>query len=75
MLITKLFSLIVFVHPCMQMFVSVLSGPWDALFGGGNIPAFIVGAVSAVVSGILAFTLLPSPPTGALTNLSGGGGH
>ncbi|KAG6390317.1 hypothetical protein SASPL_148049 [Salvia splendens] len=65
----------VFVHACMQMFVSVLSGPWDALFGGGNIPAFIVGAVSAVVSGILALTMLPSPPTGALTNLSGGGGY
>ncbi|XP_042035063.1 sucrose transport protein-like [Salvia splendens] len=58
-----------------QMFVSVLSGPWDALFGGGNIPAFIVGAVSAVVSGVLALTMLPSPPTGALTNVSGGGGH
>jgi solute carrier family 45 protein 1/2/4 len=42
--------------------VSVASGPWDALFGGGNPPAFVVGAVAAAVSGILAFTMLPSPP-------------
>ncbi|KAI5555453.1 hypothetical protein POPTR_019G085800v4 [Populus trichocarpa] len=45
-----------------QMLVSVASGPWDALFGGGNPPAFVVGAVAAAVSGILAFTMLPSPP-------------
>ncbi|KAI4352843.1 hypothetical protein L6164_007057 [Bauhinia variegata] len=45
-----------------QMFVSVASGPWDALFGGGNLPAFVVGAVSALASGILSVTLLPSPP-------------
>ncbi|KAJ4823046.1 beta-fructofuranosidase suc2 [Turnera subulata] len=45
-----------------QMVVSVVSGPWDALFGGGNLPAFVVGAVSAAASGILALTLLPSPP-------------
>lgn len=44
------------------MLVSVASGPWDALFGGGNIPAFVVGAVAAAASGILAFTMLPSPP-------------
>jgi len=44
------------------MVVSVASGPWDALFGGGNPPAFVVGAVAAAVSGILAFTMLPSPP-------------
>ncbi|CAI0396418.1 unnamed protein product [Linum tenue] len=45
-----------------QMIVSVLSGPWDALFGGGNLPAFVVGAVAAAASGILSLTLLPSPP-------------
>lgn len=44
-----------------QMVVSVASGPWDALFGGGNLPAFVVGAVAAAASGILALTLLPSP--------------
>ncbi|KAG9148139.1 hypothetical protein Leryth_014069 [Lithospermum erythrorhizon] len=50
-----------------QMLVSVLSGAWDELLGGGNLPAFIVGAVSAAASGILAFTLLPSPPPDAPT--------
>ncbi|PQQ04407.1 sucrose transporter 1 [Prunus yedoensis var. nudiflora] len=45
-----------------QMFVSVTSGPWDDLFGGGNLPAFIAGAVAAVASGVLALFMLPSPP-------------
>ncbi|TQE11036.1 hypothetical protein C1H46_003296 [Malus baccata] len=45
-----------------QMFVSVVSGPWDDLFGGGNLPAFVAGAVAAVASGILALFMLPSPP-------------
>uniref|UniRef100_A0A5B6YGF1 Putative sucrose carrier n=1 Tax=Davidia involucrata TaxID=16924 RepID=A0A5B6YGF1_DAVIN len=45
-----------------QMMVSVVSGPWDALFGGGNLPAFVVGAISAAASGILALTMLPTPP-------------
>ncbi|KAJ8760600.1 hypothetical protein K2173_015267 [Erythroxylum novogranatense] len=44
-----------------QMVVSMASGPWDALFGGGNLPAFIAGAIAAAVSAILALTLLPSP--------------
>lgn len=45
-----------------QMVVSVLSGPWDALFGGGNIPAFVVGAVAAAASAVIALFMLPSPP-------------
>ncbi|XP_059631904.1 sucrose transport protein-like [Cornus florida] len=45
-----------------QMIVSVTSGPWDALFGGGNLPAIVVGAIAAAVSGVLALTVLPSPP-------------
>ncbi|GJS53873.1 sucrose transport protein SUC8-like protein [Tanacetum coccineum] len=45
------------------MFVSVLAGPWDHLFRGENLPAFIVGSISAAMSGILAFTMLPSPPS------------
>ncbi|KAL0326290.1 UNVERIFIED_CONTAM: Sucrose transport protein SUC2 [Sesamum radiatum] len=45
-----------------QMVVSVASGPWDELFGGGNLPAFVVGAVAAAVSGILSLVMLPSPP-------------
>uniref|UniRef100_A0A7N0UET5 Uncharacterized protein n=1 Tax=Kalanchoe fedtschenkoi TaxID=63787 RepID=A0A7N0UET5_KALFE len=45
-----------------QMIVSATSGPFDALFGGGNLPAFVVGAIAAALSGITALTLLPSPP-------------
>ncbi|EPS69861.1 sucrose transporter, partial [Genlisea aurea] len=48
----------------VQIFVSLASGPWDNLFGGSNLPAFVVGAVAAAVSGVLAFVLLPSPATG-----------
>ncbi|KAL8196755.1 hypothetical protein R6Q57_024518 [Mikania cordata] len=59
-----------------QMVVSVLSGPWDALFGGGNLPAFVVGAIAAAASGIFALTMLPSPPPDVvLSKVSGGGMH
>ncbi|KAL2893650.1 Sucrose transport protein SUC2 [Bienertia sinuspersici] len=43
------------------IFVSLISGPWDQLFGGGNLPAFLLGAVAAFIDGILAFTVLPPP--------------
>ncbi|KAM0050785.1 hypothetical protein Hdeb2414_s0007g00227811 [Helianthus debilis subsp. tardiflorus] len=46
--------------------VSLLSGPWDSLMGGGNMPAFAVGVVAAAVSGIIAYTMLPSPPLDVL---------
>ncbi|CAN1234901.1 Sucrose transport protein SUC2 [Linum perenne] len=49
-----------------QMMVSILSGPWDSLFGGGNLPAFIVGGIASACSGLLALTLLPSPPPEAI---------
>ncbi|KAK4777729.1 hypothetical protein SAY87_017916 [Trapa incisa] len=59
-----------------QMLISVISGPWDALFGGGNLPAFVMGAVAAAVSGILAMTLLPSPTKDdASPPIKGGGGR
>ncbi|EOA35047.1 hypothetical protein CARUB_v10020153mg [Capsella rubella] len=48
-----------------QMIVSLGGGPFDALFGGGNLPAFIVGAIAAAISGVLALTVLPSPPPDA----------
>ncbi|KAK3000062.1 hypothetical protein RJ639_022759 [Escallonia herrerae] len=51
-----------------QMVVSVLSGPWDALFGGGNLPAFVIGAIAAAASGVLALTMLPSPPPDTLAS-------
>ncbi|GAB2280573.1 hypothetical protein Dimus_015200 [Dionaea muscipula] len=46
-------SSVVFAIP---MLVSLISGPWDALFGGGNLPAFILESLRR------ALTVLP-PPT------------
>ncbi|KAK9110921.1 hypothetical protein Scep_018440 [Stephania cephalantha] len=46
-----------------QFVVSMGSGPLDALFGGGNSPAFAVGAIAIFASGLLAILALPrSPP-------------
>nr|XP_010940403.1 sucrose transport protein SUT4 isoform X2 [Elaeis guineensis] len=42
-----------------QMIVSLGAGPWDALFGGGNIPAFALASVFALAAGILAVLKLP----------------
>lgn len=47
---------------CPQILVSVAAGPWDELFGGGNMAAFLLGAVSALTGGILAAILLPKAP-------------
>ncbi|OIV96625.1 hypothetical protein TanjilG_28482 [Lupinus angustifolius] len=44
-----------------QMVVSVGSGPWDQLFGGGNSPAFAVGAVAGLVGGLIAVLAIPRP--------------
>ena len=46
----------------LQILVSLGSGPLDAIFGGGNLPAFVLGAFAAAASGIIALTMLPSPP-------------
>lgn len=45
-----------------QVIISVGSGPFDTLFGGSNIPAFLLGGASALIGGILAVVLLPRPP-------------
>ncbi|CAL9232169.1 unnamed protein product [Arabidopsis halleri] len=59
-----------------QMVVSVGAGPFDEMFGGGNIPGFVLAAVVAAVSGVLALTVLPSPPPEAdVLNVSAVGGH
>ncbi|KAK1366998.1 Sucrose transporter [Heracleum sosnowskyi] len=42
-----------------RVIVSVVSGPWDQLFGGGNSPAFAVAAVSAFASGLVALFAMP----------------
>ncbi|CAH9090127.1 unnamed protein product [Cuscuta epithymum] len=43
-----------------QMIVSLGAGPWDALFGGGNIPAFAMASVFALAAGIIATLKLPN---------------
>lgn len=42
-----------------QMIVSLGAGPWDAIFGGGNIPAFALAAVFSLVAGMVALLKLP----------------
>nr|CAG70682.1 putative sucrose-H+ symporter [Datisca glomerata] len=42
-----------------QVVVSLGSGPWDQLFGGGNSPAFAVAAVAAFASGLVAILAIP----------------
>ncbi|XP_059445037.1 sucrose transport protein SUC3 [Corylus avellana] len=43
-----------------QMIVSLGAGPWDALFGGGNIPAFVLATISAFAAGVIAIRRLPN---------------
>jgi solute carrier family 45 protein 1/2/4 len=45
-----------------QVIVSLGSGPWDELFNGGNLPAFLLGGGAALFGGIAAVLLLPRPP-------------
>ncbi|XP_024026663.1 sucrose transport protein SUC4-like [Morus notabilis] len=47
-----------------QVVVSLGSGPWDQLFGGGNSPAFAVAAAAAFASGLVAILAIPrsGPP-------------
>uniref|UniRef100_A0A7N0UK31 Sucrose transport protein SUC3 n=1 Tax=Kalanchoe fedtschenkoi TaxID=63787 RepID=A0A7N0UK31_KALFE len=43
-----------------QMIVSLGAGPWDALFGGSNIPAFVLASFAALAAGIVAVKKLPT---------------
>lgn len=43
-----------------QTIVALGAGPWDALFGGGNEPAFGFASVSALAAGAIAVWKLPS---------------
>ncbi|KAF9592864.1 hypothetical protein IFM89_018418 [Coptis chinensis] len=42
-----------------QMIVSLGAGPWDALFGGGNVPAFVLASIFALGGGVVAILKLP----------------
>ncbi|KAK6139311.1 hypothetical protein DH2020_026946 [Rehmannia glutinosa] len=41
------------------------AGPWDALFGGGNIPAFVLASISALAAGVIAVHKLPTLSSGS----------
>ncbi|KAL3641366.1 general substrate transporter [Castilleja foliolosa] len=53
-----------------QMIVSVSSGPLDQAFGGGNLPAFVMGAVAAFISALCALFILPAPTSDAASTSS-----
>ncbi|KAJ4910553.1 Sucrose transport protein SUC7 [Raphanus sativus] len=42
-----------------QMVVSLGAGQFDSWFGGGNLPGFVVGAIAAAISGVVAIAVLP----------------
>ncbi|KAL5844594.1 hypothetical protein ACOSQ4_010552 [Xanthoceras sorbifolium] len=42
-----------------QVVVSLGAGPWDQLFGGGNLPAIAVGGLAAFAGGLLAILAIP----------------
>uniref|UniRef100_A0A0A9ECY2 Sut2 n=1 Tax=Arundo donax TaxID=35708 RepID=A0A0A9ECY2_ARUDO len=42
-----------------QIVVSLGAGPWDALYGGGNTPAFALASVFSLAAGVLAILKLP----------------
>ncbi|XP_022158985.1 sucrose transport protein SUC3 [Momordica charantia] len=46
-----------------QMIVSLGAGPWDALFNGGNIPAFALASICAFAAGVVAVLRLPKHTT------------
>ncbi|KAF4375256.1 hypothetical protein F8388_001013 [Cannabis sativa] len=43
-----------------QMIISLGAGPWDALFGGGNVPAFVLASFAALAAGVIAIRRLPN---------------
>lgn len=57
------------------MFISVVSGPLDEAFGGGNLPAFVLGSIVAAISAVLAIVALPNPPKQVSLNPAMAGGH
>ncbi|KAK6130551.1 hypothetical protein DH2020_035697 [Rehmannia glutinosa] len=43
----------------LAVIVSLGSGPWDQLFGGGNSPAILIAAISAFAGGLIAILAIP----------------
>ncbi|KAL6883592.1 hypothetical protein ACP4OV_011006 [Aristida adscensionis] len=58
-----------------QMIIAVGAGPWDELFGKGNIPAFGSAAVFAFASAVAGIFMLPTLSKTSFRSVSMGGGH
>uniref|UniRef100_A0ACD5U5R8 Uncharacterized protein n=1 Tax=Avena sativa TaxID=4498 RepID=A0ACD5U5R8_AVESA len=58
-----------------QMVVALGGGPWDELFGKGNIPAFALASVFAFSSAVAGMIMLPKMPKSSFRSVSMGGGH
>ncbi|XP_020598423.1 sucrose transport protein SUT1-like [Phalaenopsis equestris] len=58
-----------------QVFVSLGSGPWDALFGKGNIPAFALSSGIALIGGFIGLAVLPKISSDSLKSSSFGSMH
>ncbi|KAF3326387.1 sucrose transport protein SUT1 isoform X2 [Carex littledalei] len=56
-----------------QVIVSLGAGPWDALFGKGNTPAFAVASVVGLVGGIVGFFKLPRTSGSSFKTIAMGG--
>nr|CAB3501876.1 unnamed protein product [Digitaria exilis] len=56
-----------------QVIIALGAGPWDALFGKGNIPAFGVASGFALIGGIVGLFLLPKISKRQFRAVSGGG--
>ncbi|KAK8948284.1 Sucrose transport protein SUT1 [Platanthera guangdongensis] len=58
-----------------QVIVALSAGPWDAIFGKGNIPAFALASAIALCSSIAGITLLPKLSGESLKSSSFGSMH
>ncbi|KAG0470121.1 hypothetical protein HPP92_016216 [Vanilla planifolia] len=58
-----------------QVIIALGAGPWDALFGKGNIPAFALAAVLALIGGFVGLAMLPKLSGKSLRSDSFGSMH
>uniref|UniRef100_A0ACD5WEF3 Uncharacterized protein n=1 Tax=Avena sativa TaxID=4498 RepID=A0ACD5WEF3_AVESA len=56
-----------------QVIIAVGAGPWDELFGKGNIPAFAAASAFALIGGVVGIFLLPKISRRSFRAVSGGG--
>ncbi|OAY80848.1 Sucrose transport protein SUT1 [Ananas comosus] len=58
-----------------QVIVALGAGPWDALFGKGNIPAFALASAFSLVSAFVGFFMLPKLSKSNFKTAGVVGGH